>query len=470
MKIKLIIIVFTLLIGSLLAIGQIRINMQKEGGVYKIPCVVNGLKLNFIFDTGASNVCISLSEANFMLKNNYLSENDIIGASLNQLANGEITKSTTILLKEIVIAGIKIYNIKASVINNANAPLLLGQSAMSKLGNFQIDPLNGILTVYSNDTKEVQLTPINNNDEKVIADNKCKSEIIVFNQVIKSNPKNEKAYFKRGLLKKQIGDHQGAINDFTKAINFNPKNIEYYKSRGYSKTCINDENGAIADFTKAIELNPSDAEAYYGKGMANFNSNDSIAILDFTKAIDLNPVYAEAYNDRGNLKSNLKDYNGAKDDYTKALEIKITAETLESRGYIKYLLDDYHGAIEDLTWAIQRNPFLASAYSDRGDAKFELDDYYGALADYTKAIELYPSNGDNYSRRGKVRFQLKNYDGALDDYTKAIEIFPYTSNYYYHRGLIFIIDDQKERGCLDLSKAGELGYNEAYKAMKEFCK
>ncbi|MDO9154051.1 MAG: transposase [Paludibacter sp.] len=54
MKIKLSIIFFTLLIWSLLAIGQVRIKMQKEGGVYKIPCIVNGLKLNFIFDTGAS--------------------------------------------------------------------------------------------------------------------------------------------------------------------------------------------------------------------------------------------------------------------------------------------------------------------------------------------------------------------------------------------------------------------------------
>jgi aspartyl protease family protein len=39
--------------------------MQKDGGVYKVPCTVNGLKLEFIFDTGASVVSISLTEAIF---------------------------------------------------------------------------------------------------------------------------------------------------------------------------------------------------------------------------------------------------------------------------------------------------------------------------------------------------------------------------------------------------------------------
>ena len=55
--------------------------MKREGGVSIIPCKVNGLNLNFIFDTGASNVSISLTEASFMLKNGYLEEGDIIGTS-----------------------------------------------------------------------------------------------------------------------------------------------------------------------------------------------------------------------------------------------------------------------------------------------------------------------------------------------------------------------------------------------------
>ena len=56
---------------SMVSIGlsQNYVQMNKHGGVYHVPCKVNGLALDFIFDTGASDVSISLSEAAFMLKN-----------------------------------------------------------------------------------------------------------------------------------------------------------------------------------------------------------------------------------------------------------------------------------------------------------------------------------------------------------------------------------------------------------------
>lgn len=72
--------------------AQVSIIMDKKNDVYTIPCKVNGLELDFIFDTGASNVSLSLTEALFMLKNGKLNEEDIIGSSYAQLANGDITE------------------------------------------------------------------------------------------------------------------------------------------------------------------------------------------------------------------------------------------------------------------------------------------------------------------------------------------------------------------------------------------
>jgi clan AA aspartic protease (TIGR02281 family) len=140
---------FALLIFSIVSNGQTAIIMQKEGGVFTIPCTVNGLKLNFIFDTGASDVSISLTEALFMLKNGYLSANEIYGSSYAQIANGDITENTKILLKKIEFAGFTLYNVTATVIHSTSAPLLFGQSAMAKLGKFQIDPNTGTLTVMN---------------------------------------------------------------------------------------------------------------------------------------------------------------------------------------------------------------------------------------------------------------------------------------------------------------------------------
>jgi len=60
--------------------------------------------------------------------------------------------------------------------------------------------------------------------------------------------------------------------------------------------------------------------------------------------------------------------------------------------------------------------------------------------------------------------------GALADYTKAIEIDPNYRNAYFDRGLAKLNLGQKDSGCLDLSKAGELGFGQqAYEAIKELC-
>lgn len=128
------------------------IKMEKSGGVYKIPCKVNGLSLKFIFDTGASDVSISLTEALFMLKNGYLNESDIRGSEYFSVANGEIEEGTIINIRKIEVGKQKLYNVEASIIHALEAPLLFGQSAMQRFGKFTIDYSNSNL-VITNPTK-----------------------------------------------------------------------------------------------------------------------------------------------------------------------------------------------------------------------------------------------------------------------------------------------------------------------------
>ena len=124
------------------------IRMRKmAGNTYLISCKVNGLPLDFIFDTGASSVTLSRKQAMFMLKNGYLSKSDIVGSSAYQTASGDIAIGTVIKLKKIDINGLVLNNVEASIINSDSAPLLLGQSALSRLGKIQIDYKNSTLTI-----------------------------------------------------------------------------------------------------------------------------------------------------------------------------------------------------------------------------------------------------------------------------------------------------------------------------------
>lgn len=120
---------------------------RHPGGTFEVPCDINGLALQMIFDTGASDVTISSVEANFMLKNGYLSEKDIKGKRYYQVANGELSAGTVITLREIKVGDVVLKNVDASVVKSQKAPLLLGQSAMERFGTITIDNQNNKLII-----------------------------------------------------------------------------------------------------------------------------------------------------------------------------------------------------------------------------------------------------------------------------------------------------------------------------------
>lgn len=125
----------------------IEIPFTPDGGCASVKCSINDLPLTFIFDTGASIVSISQTEANFMLKNGYLSHQDITGKGRFVNADGDISEGTIINLREVDFGGLKLKDVRASVVKNQKAPLLLGQSVLGRLGKIEIDNKNKKLII-----------------------------------------------------------------------------------------------------------------------------------------------------------------------------------------------------------------------------------------------------------------------------------------------------------------------------------
>ena len=124
------------------------VEMKKTyGGTYEVGCSVNGLPLKMIFDTGAGDVTISAVEANFMLKNGYLSDEDIKGKRNYMTASGDIHEGTVLRLKEVKLGDAVLKNVEASVVHSQKAPLLLGQSVLDKFGTITIDYVNSKLII-----------------------------------------------------------------------------------------------------------------------------------------------------------------------------------------------------------------------------------------------------------------------------------------------------------------------------------
>lgn len=96
-------------------------------------------------------------------------------------------------------------------------------------------------------------------------------------------------------------------------------------------------------------------------------------------------------------------------------------------------------------------------------------DYSKAIEDMKRAAELMPELPYAYYNLGNLLSQSGDLPGAIKYYTRAIELYPYFAEAYYNRGLVQIYLKDNKTGCLDMSKAGELGIVQAYEAVKQYC-
>jgi len=128
--------------------------IKHTGGTYELPVEINDvLKINFVLDPGASEVSISPDIALTLIKTGTINDDDWLRGKNYKFADGSIAKSYRFRLKKLNIGGHYIYNIATSIQNSVDAPLLLGQNALRKLGKIQIDYNTNILTIFKNESE-----------------------------------------------------------------------------------------------------------------------------------------------------------------------------------------------------------------------------------------------------------------------------------------------------------------------------
>lgn len=118
---------------------------QKGNDLITLPIKVNNVGFEMIFDTGASTTCITLAEAQYMFQKGSLTSDDLLedGPALFQTADGSISVGLRVNLREVKIGDqITLYNVEALVVDNMDAPLLLGQSVFKKFKEISVDMKN----------------------------------------------------------------------------------------------------------------------------------------------------------------------------------------------------------------------------------------------------------------------------------------------------------------------------------------
>lgn len=334
-----------------------------------------------------------------------------------------------------------------------------------------------------------------------------------YTRAIALYPDFANAYMNRSYIKRRLNDMRSAKADFDMAN----RKIRQYRSR------LNDSTFSVyADTSKKFNAMMSFD--------ANFDDNDMLITslvdiklrplfrIEVTKA-DTLPQLQNAYF--------YPAYDRFKNSIGNNLQLslnnqpqKLSSSAVDSLKNISAMIAGQQPAIAKMVHAISessQNKFSKSVqiYGEAADADPRNGFIYlnratvqAEMIDFTASIEnnihttMLDEHGPSISKQ-KGEVVVYNYDHAIDDlnkaakllpnfayvsynlgniytlsnrmpeaiqcYSKAIEQYPNLADAYYNRGLVQIYLKDTKKGCLDISKAGELGIREAYSTLKRYC-
>ncbi len=345
-------------------------------------------------------------------------------------------------------------------------------------------------------------------------------------------PNHVLSYFNRGIIWHQNGENDAAITDLSKAIRLYPDFAKAYLARASVYQAMGNLESAQTDRMTAqdriaanqgktqddLALNYADTTIRFEE-LISLNSNfmktfsmlaesaggkefDPIGFIWIKKSgemifgensklpayhqLNINIKYPdfdpELLSSFGALESVLQLSDAKK--YNKALEIldesidsnKFKAPALFLRALIRHEMIQFvmqTGVLKEVV------PLQLGNDQANNDGNFSKQvDYSEVIADYSLLIELCPELPAAWYNRALICLFARDFEGSEQDLLKAIELDPQFAEAWYNLGILRLyanekgvkIAGDKGEGCLDLSRAGELGLTRAYGIIKKLCK
>lgn len=352
-----------------------------------------------------------------------------------------------------------------------------------------------------------------------------------FAEILRKNPDNLIVLYNLGITHMQLGNYEAAELSFTEAIKVMPEYTDAYQKRALTRDALgkkreSEEDLAIYERLTA-ELEQADDSTKFLKGVeilkltqleSDFTSvqerKEKVQYRNFD--INLKPNYTLSFNRVTNcnlhafVPSNHKPYGSklimfseicdslnlteaAMRIYDLENNSKIFGPKLMSlleRAMLKAFVDDFEGAIKDIKEAVEldgMNPLVYFCRANIGlrfmennyyqsdklelasiDQKWIEDNMNAIIQDYDRALTLDPSFVYSKYNRAYSKYLLEDYQGALEDFS-SVTVSEELGPAYYNMGLLSILFNNKSQGCAALSRAGELGVEEAYSIIKQYC-
>lgn len=231
----------------------------------------------------------------------------------------------------------------------------------------------------------------------------------------------------RGRQRRQNGDYQGALADYTQALHLDPRLCRGYQERAQIQLDLENPEAALSDLwvarrydstgrsdftrsqihqhldeteaaiealTQALDKQMSSGMMWQRAKLYKEQGHWVEAIADLTQILILDPSYWSAYHERAQLHILLRNIPEAIRDYSHLIAQDPQAKFYYQRGVLYYHSDQWVESLEDFNQVLSLDPSHVAAYFYRGNLYFELGEVQLAFQDYDQVLHLDPLEFD----------------------------------------------------------------------------
>ncbi|MEE9223752.1 MAG: tetratricopeptide repeat protein [Thermoplasmata archaeon] len=232
-----------------------------------------------------------------------------------------------------------------------------------------------------------------------------KSTIGFLRSLIGMDPVNKDALCHLGDVYQQEGNYQFAFNEYDRITKIDPKDDRAWVKRGEALIPLERELEAIGSFKQALEL-----------------SGENPAATEWLRSIkrENQKLMARAIDCSTN-----KDFTGAIELYDKILRRDPeNAQALLGKGTMYRRLEKWPASLEALNKVLEIDPKNVAAMRNKVEVFESVMSWEEALDCYDEMIERAPDNYLDWVRRGDVLFELGRTEDAIESYREAEKLKP----------------------------------------------
>jgi serine/threonine protein kinase/tetratricopeptide (TPR) repeat protein len=234
------------------------------------------------------------------------------------------------------------------------------------------------------------------------------------------NPDSARVRLIGGMLNKNAGQYQKALEDYRRVQELEPRNIEALLEIASVYFAVSMPDKAIETYRQAISLDPGYYKSYEQLGaLYYFRSEYAKAVSEFQETISRAPGRFVAHSNLGAAFMDLGNYDEAEKALTESLKLRETAPALNNLGAVRAYQRRDAEAVEYYERAVALDPNDYVNIYNLGDSYRRLGRLSTARGAYRKAMDLALMDLADNPSPGYPRAFLAYCAARLDDSARA---------------------------------------------------